>query len=181
MNKYTFLIGLGFLSVIYAFQPSNLPGVSAPMGFFDPLGFSQDKDEITFKKIQENEIKHGRIAMLASLGLLVQEKFHPLINGEIGRSIYHWQIVNAQHPEILATIIGMISIFEILSIPKSYEIVGLDRIANLKDDYVPGKLAFNLIKDEEKFQNLKTKELNNGRLAMLAILMIVLQQYIEST
>ena len=48
----------------------SLPGVTAPFGFFDPLGFCS-ADDVTEGKIKfyrEVELKHGRVAMLASLG-----------------------------------------------------------------------------------------------------------------
>ncbi len=39
---------------------------------FDPLGFS---DVFDIKVLREAELKHGRIAMLATLGLIVQELY----------------------------------------------------------------------------------------------------------
>merc|ERR1711939_617537 len=33
------------------------------------------------------ELTHGRVAMLASLGFIVQEKFHPLFSGDGGPAI----------------------------------------------------------------------------------------------
>jgi hypothetical protein len=55
----------------------SLPGVSAPMGFFDPAGFC---DAPTFtvseaKRFREAEITHGRVSMLAALGWLVRVCF----------------------------------------------------------------------------------------------------------
>ena len=35
------------------------------------------------KFYREVELKHGRVAMLASLGFLVGEQFHPLFGGDI--------------------------------------------------------------------------------------------------
>merc|ERR1719343_184018 len=66
----------------------EMAGVTAPLGFFDPLGFSTD---ITTGKLlfyREVEIKHGRLAMLASLGILVGEQFHPLFGGNIDVPAY---------------------------------------------------------------------------------------------
>jgi hypothetical protein len=48
-------------------------GVSAPLGFFDPLGFS--KNDETFARLRESELKHGRVAMLAAFGWIAQELF----------------------------------------------------------------------------------------------------------
>ena len=56
-------------------------GALPPVGFFDPLGLSQGKSDAEMKKIREAELKHGRLAMLASLGFLVAESFNPLFDG----------------------------------------------------------------------------------------------------
>jgi hypothetical protein len=47
-----------------------LPGIQEPIGFFDPLGFSADNDEATFKRRRTVEIKHGRVAMFATMGYI---------------------------------------------------------------------------------------------------------------
>merc|ERR1719247_3000735 len=65
-----------FDGVAYA---KTLPGVTAPFGFFDPLGFCS-KDDITEGKVRfyrEVELKHGCVAMLAAFGFLFAENFHP--------------------------------------------------------------------------------------------------------
>merc|ERR1711953_441333 len=48
-------------------------GVQAPVGFFDPLGFTKDGDESSFKRRRSVEIKHGRICMLATMGYITPE------------------------------------------------------------------------------------------------------------
>merc|ERR1719282_1107583 len=45
-------------------------GVTAPLGFFDPLGLLANGDEATFNRLRETEIKHGRVSMLAVVGYL---------------------------------------------------------------------------------------------------------------
>ena len=61
----------------------DMAGVTAPLGFFDPLGFSKGADAATLSKYRESELKHGRTAMLAVLGWLTQERFHPFYNGKL--------------------------------------------------------------------------------------------------
>jgi hypothetical protein len=73
----------------------QLPGAIAPTGYFDPLSLSRYKSgnsiagmsstlslstsiESELKKWREAELKHGRVAMLATIGFLIQESFHPL-------------------------------------------------------------------------------------------------------
>ena len=44
-----------------SFDPATELGVQDPIGFWDPLGLSADKDQATFKRRRAVEIKHGRI------------------------------------------------------------------------------------------------------------------------
>ncbi|CAE8630869.1 unnamed protein product [Polarella glacialis] len=55
-----------------AFDPAQQIGAMAPLGFFDPLGFSKKGDKAGFNNLQASEIKHGRVAMMAALGAVVQ-------------------------------------------------------------------------------------------------------------
>mmetsp|Transcript_23058 Transcript_23058/g.41647 ORF Transcript_23058/g.41647 Transcript_23058/m.41647 type:complete len:566 (+) Transcript_23058:55-1752(+) len=54
------------------FTPALQLGAMAPLGYFDPLGFSKVGDEAGFRNLRAAEIKHGRVAMLAALGAVVQ-------------------------------------------------------------------------------------------------------------
>ena len=66
---------------------SGLPGAIAPVGEFDPAGFSRDVDELEMNRLRECELTHGRVGMLAAAGFLVQENFHPLFSGDGGPAI----------------------------------------------------------------------------------------------
>merc|ERR1712066_798696 len=48
-------------------------GVQAPLGFWDPVGFSQDGSVENFKRRRQTELKHGRISMLATMGYITPE------------------------------------------------------------------------------------------------------------
>ncbi|CAL1141487.1 unnamed protein product, partial [Cladocopium goreaui] len=54
------------------FDPKAEPGAMEPLGYFDPLGLCPPGDEGKFKQLRAAELKHGRVAMLASVGLLAQ-------------------------------------------------------------------------------------------------------------
>ena len=54
------------------FSPSSDIGVTPPLGLFDPLGFLNRGPE-AYRRYQEIEIKHGRFAMAATLGVIVTE------------------------------------------------------------------------------------------------------------
>lgn len=68
----------------------GLPGSLDPAPEFDPFGFAKDADLGTMKRYREAELQHGRVAMLATLGILVTEEpieYHPLFeswNKDIG-------------------------------------------------------------------------------------------------
>merc|ERR550514_35895 len=76
-----------FDGVAYA---KELPGVTEPLGFWDPLGFCEDEKltEGKLKFYREVELKHGRVGMLAALGFVVGENFHPLFGGNIDAPAY---------------------------------------------------------------------------------------------
>ncbi|CAE8688969.1 unnamed protein product [Polarella glacialis] len=54
------------------FDPAKQVGAGAPLGFFDPAGFTKIGDKAGFNNLQASEIKHGRVAMMAALGAVVQ-------------------------------------------------------------------------------------------------------------
>lgn len=54
------------------FSPSTDIGVTPPLGLFDPLNLLSRGPE-AYRRYQEIEIKHGRIAMAATLGVIVTE------------------------------------------------------------------------------------------------------------
>ena len=53
-------------SPLRAFE--NELGVQAPVGFWDPVGFTADGDVASFKRRRSVELKHGRISMMATMG-----------------------------------------------------------------------------------------------------------------
>jgi len=52
------------------FDPAVQLGAMEPLGFWDPAGFSKVGDEAGFYDLRVKEIKHGRVAMLTSIGFL---------------------------------------------------------------------------------------------------------------
>ena len=45
--------------------------MQAPVGFWDPVGFTSDGDVASFKRRRSVELKHGRISMMATMGALI--------------------------------------------------------------------------------------------------------------
>merc|ERR1719346_819230 len=62
-------------------------GVQAPVGFWDPVGFTADGDVDDFARRRGVEIKHGRISMLATMGYITPEitgKFPGYLSPSLG-------------------------------------------------------------------------------------------------
>lgn len=150
----------------------GLPGAIAPLGFFDPLGFTKDMDLNGVKRFREAEIMHGRVAMMATVGYLIGESTPTIA---YGFTIPH-TIANDQIPEIPGTVLFpfflAINIAEALRASVGWVEPGLGPLFSLRENYYPGDIGFDPLglkpKTAEDFDNMQAKELSNGRLAMFA-------------
>jgi Chlorophyll A-B binding protein len=172
---------------VSAFSIDSIPGAIAPTGLFDPLGFAAKADETTLKRYREAELTHGRVAMLATVGFLVGEAVESktvLFNGDIsGPAITHlaqvnpifWVFLGAgiAKAETTRAEIGWVE-------PKN---VPFDKPGLLRDTYIPGNLGFDPLglkpSDPSEFFEMQTKELQNGRLAMLAAAGFLAQELVD--
>lgn len=55
-------------------RPEKLDGTLVGDFGFDPLGFTENVNDLDY--VQSAEIKHGRVAMLATVGFIVQQYVH---------------------------------------------------------------------------------------------------------
>merc|ERR1712032_976725 len=174
-------------SAMSAFTADTMPGALAPAGFFDPLGFATNADEQTLKKYREAEITHGRVAMLAVIGFLVGEAVEGssfLFDAQIsGPAITHFTQVPGGWDALIVTMIGAAEaqraqIGWVDPADASYDQPGL-----LRDDYYPGDIGFDPLglkpEDPEELNMMITKELQNGRLAMLAAAGFLAQEAVD--
>jgi len=93
---------------------AGLPGAIAPLGEFDPLGFTKELTVNEMKRYREAEVTHGRVSMLATLGYLVGENFNPLFNGEVtGPANTHIAQVEEVAPFFFAFLVASIGLSEI--------------------------------------------------------------------
>jgi len=161
----------------------GLPGAANILGEFDPAGFLNGKSKLEVYRLREAETAHGRVAMLASLGFIVQEKFHPLFSGDGGPAI-------DQIPQLpiwlwIAMTIG-IGRAELFRIQKGWAKVdpATNKAASaLREGYMPGDLGFDPLKlapgNPEDVALMQEKELSHGRLAMIAASGFLLQEAVS--
>lgn len=141
--------------------PSDQVGNTAPLGFFDPLGFSTGQtvsypDDLNgFKFLRSAELKNGRVAMMASVGMVVQHFVKlpgfedvPAGLGALSTS------AGASGFVALVSVVGLIEATEYAN--GTYR----TSMGNYGD-------PLNLGSYTEEYQN---KELNNCRMAMFAVL-----------
>ena len=161
----------------------GLPGAVAPLGFFDPLGFSKNIELDGAKRLREAEIMHCRVAMMATVGYLIGEST-PTIT--YGMDVHH-TIANNQIPEVPGTVLFpfflAINIAEALRAAIGWVEPGLGPLFTLRKTYYPGDINFDPFglkpKSAKDFANMQTKELSNGRLAMLAAAGMCVQEQIN--
>merc|ERR1719460_2808761 len=170
-----------------AFDVKTLPGISGPLGFFDPVGFSKDASEGKIRFYREVELKHCRVGMLAALGFPVAEQFHPLFGGDIDVPSY---IAFQETPleTFWPVVVFAIAIPEIYSvftfIDPAENQAGAQVNWEIRSDHVAGDFGFDPLglkpTDPAELIEMQNKELNNGRLAMLAIAGMVVQEAVTS-
>ena len=168
-----------------AFNPASESGVSGPFGFFDPLGLCPDNKK-DFQKYRESELKHGRIAMIAVLGILVAESGFTFFGDSItGPAIFQYQQAETLFTAWSANVIGLTLAVEGFNIVNGWQAPGESvGIAGLKDNYVSGDLKFDPLGFKPNsgggLKEIQTKELNNGRLAMLGVAGIIAQELVTN-
>jgi hypothetical protein len=145
---------------------------------FDPAGFAKDAE--TLNQYREAELKHGRLAMLAALGWPVSEYFQPILAksfnlpdllaaGEKAPSVLNGGLDRINPIFFMATL-GFTAAVETFGLKGGFA------------DREPGDLGFDPLNlyygsDEATKADYRLKELNNGRLAMIAITAYVIEDF----
>merc|ERR1711871_1781761 len=166
----------------------TLPGIRENLDFWDPMGFCS-ADDVTEGKIKfyrEVELKHGRVGMLAALGFVVGENFHPLFGGDIDVPAY---LAFQQTPlqTFWPAVVLAIAIPEIFSVfsfktPALFARKGEEGGMpwEIRSDFKSGDLGFDPLglkpTDPAELKEMQTKELQNGRLGMIAAAGMIAQE-----
>jgi Chlorophyll A-B binding protein len=129
--------------------------------------------------------------MVAFLGMLVGENFNPLFDGKIsGPSIFQFQQADDIFNEFWVLVLFGVALVEGQNIISGWETIQDTQkrntgVAELRADYVNGDLGFDPLglkpTDAAAFDEIRTKELNNGRLAMIGVAGIVAQELVSGT
>merc|ERR1719164_357231 len=152
--------------------PGNFNALTGQQLDFDPWGFTAGKSALEVNRFREAELTHGRVAMLASLGFIVQERFHPLFSGVGGPAI-------DQIPQLpvwlWAVMTAGIGAAESARINIAFRELDGDKLkaeTALRPGYQPGQLGFDPLglapEDPAEFALMQEKELAHCRLGMIA-------------
>lgn len=148
-------------------------GSTKPIENFDPLNFGTTDEKIAIYR--EAELKHGRLGMVAATAI-------PLIESNTHTPAIH-EFSNL--PDSLQ--IGLVSLMFVSEFSSMFRgwknPFQKDSTSNyfkLLENYQPGDLGFELATnlDTPKGRELLNKELNNGRLAMIAALGMIVQELV---
>lgn len=153
-------------SVPFLEAPKNLNGLIGNKEF-DPIGFSDILDP---RFLREAELKHCRLAMLGTLGFIITDFIR------LPGDIHAISAVNAHNVAVgtgaLAQVLVFVSALEAVSVVAVKETLEGKRAPG---DFGFDPLGFSAGKSDKVKNDYALKELENGRLAMLAFGGIVTQ------
>lgn len=145
-------------------------GATAPAGLFDPFRFTETSDSNVVKRYREAELKHGRWAMLSALSM-------PIIESKTGVPAIHEFDNLSSNMQILIVLSVMAG--EITVMKKGWKnpfVPNENNYFKLLDNYQPGDLGFGL--SDVGDVTIYDKELNNGRLAMIGSIGMIVQELV---
>lgn len=158
-------------SALNVIPPEKEVGVLPPVGFWDPLDLvtkgPYGTREENFYHYRGVEVKHGRIAMAATLGMLVQEttRFQGFLSP--GQNLEFSDVPNGLAALDVVPLIGWVQIAALIG---AHEVIVKQREGKKPGDFGTGYFGVALDDQSAKQLRLLNVEVSNGRLAMLGIL-----------
>lgn len=149
--------------------PKPLEGWIGGEKGFDPLGVT---DALPVYYVREAELKHGRVCMLATVGWIATDlgmRFPSKTFQGVSTLEAHDVMVDKGYMGIFLALIALLEIYGGWLILEGFE----GNIPRGPGDYYVGKQV--MPKKEENIASIQLKELENGRLAMMAFSGIVTQ------
>jgi len=143
-------------NIVCNFSKETQLGAQEPLGFFDPAGFCEDEEK--FNDFRAKEIKHGRLAMMGALGMLTQSLVQvPGMEG-VPKGVAACTVGNGQ--------VGFVAVLAIIA--------GLEVAVFVQDPQKePGNFGNPLPWFDDYSDEMRGKELNNGRIAMFSAIGII--------
>jgi len=138
------------------FSKESQIGAQAPLGFWDPLGFCENEEK--FKDFRAKEIKHGRLAMMGALGMLTQ-------------SVVQLPGMEGVPKDVTAAFVGNGQVGFLLTLAI---IGGLEAAVFVQDpSKEPGNFGNPVPWFDDYSDEMRARELNNGRIAMFSAIGII--------
>jgi hypothetical protein len=189
------------IAIPFLDAPDTLDGSMVGDYGFDPLGLARtdlnlgsanEKERslaFVLRDYREAELRHGRLAMLAALAWPVQELLNPVISRALREPMYLAEL-GGRSPNVLNGGLGLgpipytVGAFALLI--AAVDFYSLRLKAEQGEDWLPGDFGFDPLNilggaSLEARRDMQEKELNNGRLAMVAVTTFVIEEAITKT
>ena len=159
---------------------TDMEGITMPMGLFDPFGFSNGCSEEALMWYREAEIKHGRVAMAAFVGFLVNYQGYTFpanldMSGNkfaslgTGNPLLAWDNLSEKGKWSILGFVGLLEILGEAEKPhytKGGKSGSHELVWYFGSKYISGKSP------EDRLRS-RNAEINNGRLGMLGIMSLI--------
>merc|ERR1719191_1482538 len=142
------------------FNPAEQLGVTAPLGYFDPLGFSKVGDEEGFRRLRVAELKHGRVAMMAAVGAVIQHYVQFPGFDKVPKGLF--AVLTPAGGAGFAALFVLSGVLELV-FWKDNPAKGVNSIGDYGNPFQLG-----VGEPLGESEGMRNRELNNGRAAMIA-------------